>query len=87
MGHVSSIGGVSRHALARRVASLGAVMATTATMLFIVVGNAAASPVAQINIQAIVCPILLALRAVFGGFLGGFFDALLVRFGCIVTSG
>ena len=43
---------------------------------------------AQINFQAIVCPILLFLRAVFGGFfgLGAIFDALLVRFGCTIPS-
>ncbi len=87
MGHVSSMGGASRHALARRIASIGGVAVTTATMLFIMVGNAAASPTAQISIQAIVCPILLILRAIFGGFFGGIFDALLARFGCIVPSG
>jgi hypothetical protein len=42
----------------------------------------------QFSIQAIVCPILLFLRAVFGAFLAGIFDALLAAFGCItVPSG
>ena len=42
----------------------------------------------QFSIQAIVCPILLFLRAVFGSFLAGIFDALLAAFGCItVPSG
>lgn len=87
MGHVSSMGGVSRHALARRIASLGGVVATTATMLFIMVGNAAASPTAQINISALICAILAALQGLFGGIFGGIFGALLARFGCVVPSG
>ncbi len=42
----------------------------------------------QFSIQAIVCPILLFLRAVFGSFLAGIFDALLAAFGCItIPSG
>ncbi|HEX7277946.1 MAG TPA: hypothetical protein VF244_11270 [Acidimicrobiales bacterium] len=77
---------MSRHALARRVASVGGAVATAAAMLFVVLGGTAAS--AGISLQAIVCPILLALRAGFGSFfgLGAVFDALLAAFGCTVPS-
>lgn len=37
----------------------------------------------QFSIGAIVCPILQALRAAFGSFFGGIFNALLVAFGCV----
>ena len=52
------------------------------------VATASASGSGGQFIQAIVCPILLFLRAVFGAFLAGIFDALLAAFGCItVPSG
>jgi hypothetical protein len=42
----------------------------------------------QFSIAAIVCPILLFLRAAFGPFFAGIFDSLLAAFGCItVPSG
>ena len=41
---------------------------------------------AQINIQQIVCPILISLRNVFGGFFAGIFDALLAAFGCVISG-
>jgi len=43
----------------------------------------ASAGAAQFNFQAIICPILLFLRAIFGSFLGGLFDALLAAFGCV----
>jgi len=92
MGH--DIEGARNHAIVRRIASLGAAMATVATLLFVVTTNAAAAgPVGQINIQGIVCPILLAIRAAigdfggFGAFIAQIFDRLLVGFGCATTSG
>lgn len=39
-----------------------------------------------INIQAIVCPILLNLASVFGGFFAGIFNALLAAFGCVISG-
>ena len=82
-------GGTRKHSLVGRVTSLGAAVATAVTLLVVVMTGATASSAAQINIQAIVCPILLALRAAFGNFfgLGAIFDALLAAFGCTVPSG
>jgi len=80
-------GGARSHAFVRRAFSFGAATATAAAMLFIVASNAAASPVAQFNFGAIICPILLALRGLFGGFLSGIIDSLLAAFGCSVPSG
>ncbi|MEA2828897.1 MAG: hypothetical protein QOG43_3336 [Actinomycetota bacterium] len=58
----------------------GAGVAATAT--------AGASAGSQFSIAAIVCPILLFLRAAFGPFFAGIFDSLLAAFGCItVPSG
>ena len=37
---------------------------------------------AQINVRAIICAILVALRAGFGGFFGAIFDRLIAAFGC-----
>ena len=52
------------------------------------VATASASGGSQFSIQAIVCPILLFLRAAFGSFFAGIFDALLAAFGCItIPSG
>jgi hypothetical protein len=85
MGHFN--GGERNHALVRRITSLGAATAAAATMLFIVATNAAASPVAQINLQAIVCPILLAIRGIFGGLIASIVDRLLQGFGCPTPSG
>ncbi len=81
-------GGTRNRGLVRRVTSLGAAVATAVTMLVVVSTGATASS-AQINFQAIVCPILLALRAAFGNFfgLGAVFDGLLAAFGCTVPSG
>ena len=81
-------GGTRKPRLVRRAASLGVALTSAVTMLVVLVGGATASS-AQINIQAIVCPILLALRAIFGHFfgLGAIFDGLLTRFGCGVPSG
>lgn len=87
MGIVNADGGTGRHTLVRRFASLGAAAATAATMLFVVVSNASAAPVAQFNIGSIVCPILLFLRAAFGPFFAGIFDSLLAAFGCVGPSG
>ena len=82
-------GGTRKHPLVGRVTSLGAAVATAVTMLFVVITGATASSAAQINFQAIVCPILLALRAAFGNFfgLGAIFNGLLAAFGCSVPSG
>ena len=54
--------------------------------------SGATAGAAQINFQAIVCPILLALRAFFlnspfAGFLAGIFTSLLAAFGCVIPSG
>jgi hypothetical protein len=73
-------------------------LALIATMLLVVVDRAEAAPAApaaasltvggaeQFNIAAIVCPILLFLRAAFGPFFAGIFDSLLAAFGCITVS-
>jgi hypothetical protein len=51
-------------------------------------GGASTTAGAQINIAALVCSILSALRAAFGAFFGGIFDRLLAAFGCTaVPSG
>ena len=51
-----------------------------------VVGSSSGS---QISFQAIICPILVALKALFGGLFGGrfvaIFDRLLLFFGCTVN--
>lgn len=39
-----------------------------------------------INIQQIVCPILINLAGVFGGFFASIFNALLVAFGCGISG-
>jgi len=78
--------GARKHAL-RRLSSLGAAVATAVTMLFIVATNASASPVTQFDFRAIICPILLFLKAAFGPFFGGIFDGLLAAFGCTTPSG
>ena len=92
MGHVN--GGVSNHALVRRFARLGASIATAATLLVIVAGNATASPAAQFDFRALICSILASLAAafgrlgsLFGGFFAGFFSQLLAAFGCGGVSG
>lgn len=74
-------------------------LALIATMLLVVVDRADAAPVGgkaaavsvtagaeQFSISAIVCPILLFLRAAFGPFFAGIFDSLLAAFGCITVS-
>ncbi len=82
-------GGTRNRSLVRRVTSLGAAVATAVTMLVVVISGASASSAAQINFQAIVCPILFALKAAFGNFfgLGAVFDGLLAAFGCTGPSG
>ncbi len=81
-------GGTRKH-LVGRVTSLGAAVAAAVTMLVVVISGATASSAGQFNFQAIVCPILLALKAAFGSFfgLGAVFDGLLAAFGCGVPSG
>ena len=81
-------GGARNHALVKRVTALSAAVATAVTVLCVVIAGAGSSA-AQINIGAIVCPILLALKAIFGSFfgLGAIFDALLTAFGCNVSGG
>ena len=88
------------HAPARRVVSLLVGIALLATMLLLVADKAEAAPAAgpaaalvvsggdsaQFSIPAIVCPILLFLRAAFGPFFSGIFDSLLAAFGCINVS-
>ena len=88
------------HAPARRVVSLLVGIALLATMLLLVADKAEAAPGAgpaaalvvtggdsgQFSIAAIVCPILLFLRAAFGPFFSGIFDSLLAAFGCINVS-
>ena len=62
--------------------------ASTGSAGAVATASAAGAGGSQFSIQAIVCPILLFLRAVFGSFLAGIFDALLAAFGCItVPSG
>ncbi|MEA2900192.1 MAG: hypothetical protein QOH36_79 [Actinomycetota bacterium] len=56
----------------------GAGVAATA-----VASSGAAGAASQFSISAIVCPILLFLRAAFGPFFAGLFDSLLAAFGCI----
>ncbi len=78
--------GASRHAL-RRLSSLGAAVATAATMLFVFASSASAGPVRQFDFAALICAILAALSGAFGGLFGGFFAGLLAAFGCINPSG
>ncbi len=101
VGDVLVVGG-SRvgHAPARRAVSVLVGLALIATMLLVVVDKADAAPVSgdtaalvvgagdagQLSISAIVCPILLFLRAAFGPFFAGIFDSLLAAFGCINVS-
>ena len=78
--------------------SLLVALALFASMLFVVADRAEAAPAApvatatvsadvgQFSIPAIVCPILLFLRAAFGPFFAGIFDSLLAAFGCINVS-
>lgn len=41
---------------------------------------------AQINLQSIVCPILLQLRATFGALIAPIINALLAAFGCVISG-
>jgi hypothetical protein len=82
----------------RRIVSLVVALALFASMLLVVADKAEAAPAAsvatatvsadaaQFSISAIVCPILLFLRAAFGPFFAGIFDSLLAAFGCIAVS-
>ena len=98
VGDVLVVGGTRGHAPARRVVATLVAIALLGAMLLVVADRAEASagaPVAaavsvdsaaQFSIPAIVCPILLFLRAAFGPFFGGIFDSLLAAFGCINVS-
>lgn len=78
-------------AVSRRVMLRGAAAAVTLALAFAVVmtllqGRAEA----QINIQQIVCPILINVANVFGSFFGGIvtpiLNALLAAFGCVISG-
>jgi hypothetical protein len=99
VGDVFVAGEGQRLAPTRRVVSLIVALALFASMLLLVADKAEAAPsapvaaavsvdaaTAQFNISAIVCPILLFLRAAFGPFFAGIFDSLLAAFGCINVS-
>ena len=57
----------------------GAGVAATA----VAASGAGTAAAAQFDFRAIICPILLFLRAAFGPFFAGIFDSLLAAFGCI----
>jgi hypothetical protein len=59
-------------------ASAGAAVAAASVSA----GGESAVAGAQINIRALICGILFALRAGFGSFFGFIFDRLIVAFGC-----
>ena len=74
--------GVDRRLL-RRLAAFGAGVIAVFAMAMVLFQHQAG---AQINIQQIVCPILISLANTFGQFFGSIFSALLAAFGCVISG-